>query len=263
MRLIVFGCSFTSYAWPTWSDIIAEDLGCDYENWGLQGIGNTAIAKRAMFRNFLGFNQGDIVIVQWSWYSREDRFIKGSWVANGSVFNNYGIYGDEFVKKYWDWDNDLINFGHARLSTESILSEKLKFQFNVAEINRQVTGLTETPIQKFLHQHQKSLPLFNSSPCFDGLHTSDGHPDPLQWLDWVEKGIYPSLGLKMKESTKNKVKNYYNNIVLIINEVYNKKINNPTSVINSRADILSKEMGWRQNKIGLGHNFLMNSEILF
>ena len=50
MRLIVFGCSFTDYAWPTWADIIAYDLGCEYENWAQGGGGNQQIARRALYR---------------------------------------------------------------------------------------------------------------------------------------------------------------------------------------------------------------------
>lgn len=262
MRLIVFGCSFTSYAWPTWSDIMAEDLDCEYENWAIQGIGNNAIARRVMLRNFLGFDRDDIVIVQWSWPSREDRFIKGSWAATGSVFHNYGIYGDKFVKKYWDWDNDLINSSYARLGTEEILSDRLKFQFNVTEAYNE-KKIPETSVQRFLSRYQKPLPLFKSNPCFNGLHAIDHHPDPIQWLDWVEGGIYPSLGLKMKESTKNKVRDYYDKIVLIIDEIYNKKLEDPCFIVNNRADMLSKEIGWRQNKIGLGYSDVMNLEVLF
>ncbi len=40
MRLITFGCSFTDYSWPTWADIIARDLDCEYENWAIGGGGN-------------------------------------------------------------------------------------------------------------------------------------------------------------------------------------------------------------------------------
>ena len=41
-RLFTFGCSFTSYHWPTWADILGREY--DYfENWGRSGGSNQFI----------------------------------------------------------------------------------------------------------------------------------------------------------------------------------------------------------------------------
>ena len=34
-RLFTFGCSYTRYNWPTWADIIADDLQIPFQNWGV------------------------------------------------------------------------------------------------------------------------------------------------------------------------------------------------------------------------------------
>jgi hypothetical protein len=263
VALIVFGCSFTNYAWPSWADIMAEDLGCDYENWALGGTGNNAIARRVMSRHFLKFNQDDIVIIQWSFPSREDRFINGSWTTNGSVFNKNGIYGDKFVEKYWDWDNDLINYAHSRVSTAAILEDKLKFQFTLTEHDAIINNMPETSIQKFLNQKLPPLPVFENRPSFNGIHAKDAHPDPLQWLLWLEERIYPFLNLTMKESTRTRVHEYYNKLCSTVEQVYNNNATDPCFIINNFAANLSRELKWRQNKISVGRNDIINSEILF
>lgn len=44
-RLYTFGCSYTSWNWPTWADIMSLEANY-YENWGHAGLGNRAIAER-------------------------------------------------------------------------------------------------------------------------------------------------------------------------------------------------------------------------
>ena len=39
-RLYTFGCSMTSYFYPTWADILGQEFSY-YENWGEPGAGNT------------------------------------------------------------------------------------------------------------------------------------------------------------------------------------------------------------------------------
>jgi hypothetical protein len=73
-RLFVFGCSFTNYEWPTWADLLGLEFE-EYQNWGLPGIGNRAIAERLAechARN--NISKDDVVIVQWSSHTRHDWF---------------------------------------------------------------------------------------------------------------------------------------------------------------------------------------------
>lgn len=109
-RLFAFGCSFTSYAWPTWADLLGTEF--DYfENWGLSGIGNRAIAERiAECHARHNFNKNDLVIVQWSSHLRNDWWHQYSlperrahWKTAGSIFNyiNEPLYDRKWIETFF------------------------------------------------------------------------------------------------------------------------------------------------------------------
>ena len=111
-RLFVFGCSFTAYSWPAWSDLLSIDFDI-YENWGLPGIGNRGIAERIAECNIKHtFEPGDTVIVQWSTHLRNDFFHQSGtldkrlpgWKTAGSIFNylNFPIYDENWCKTFFD-----------------------------------------------------------------------------------------------------------------------------------------------------------------
>jgi hypothetical protein len=100
-RLFAFGCSFTRYYWPTWADILAEDIPY-YENWGWGGAGNLYIFNAIMeAHNRHKFTKDDLIVVMWSNKNREDRYVNNQWlVTPGS--NLEKTYGAEWVKKFYD-----------------------------------------------------------------------------------------------------------------------------------------------------------------
>lgn len=130
-RVFAFGCSFTSYLWPTWADIIANE--CDnakFYNFGRSAAGNLAIAcKIAEAQNIFNFDQDDLVIVMWSSYTREDRWVESKWLVGGNVYSN-SLYDEKFLKKYADplgylvRDLGLIYNTHRML--QSLNCEKLE-----------------------------------------------------------------------------------------------------------------------------------------
>jgi hypothetical protein len=101
-RFFSFGCSFTSYHWPTWADIAGRNFDV-FENWGGPGGGNAFIFYslcEAIKRNSIGAN--DTVAIMWTSISREDRWTHSDgWLTVGSIYNQQ-IYDKEFVKKYAD-----------------------------------------------------------------------------------------------------------------------------------------------------------------
>jgi hypothetical protein len=109
-RLFTFGCSYTSYSWPTWSNLISVDFE-EYHNWALSGLGNRAIAERISEANVrYQFTSDDVVIVQWSshlrndfWhmYSLPDR--KTNWKTSGSIFNyiNEPLYDKKWINTFF------------------------------------------------------------------------------------------------------------------------------------------------------------------
>jgi hypothetical protein len=109
-RLFAFGCSYTSYAWPTWADLAGIDFEESY-NWGLSGIGNRAIAERVAEANVRNkFGPDDVIIVQWSSNLRNDWYHQtsmperiGGWKTAGSIFNylNEKLYDRKWIDTFF------------------------------------------------------------------------------------------------------------------------------------------------------------------
>ena len=107
-RLFTFGCSFTSYRWPTWADILGRKFD-SFENWAQGGAGNQYIFNsliEAYQRN--SFTKNDTIIIMWSGTDREDRYINGAWYTAGDVYLNRDYYSMNYLKKYVDLRGYLI-----------------------------------------------------------------------------------------------------------------------------------------------------------
>lgn len=80
--LYTFGCSMTSYSWPTWADI----LGTQYEhfyNWGEPNAGNAYIFNsiiECLQKNNITNN--DTIIIMWSSITRNDYYQINQWNHN-------------------------------------------------------------------------------------------------------------------------------------------------------------------------------------
>jgi hypothetical protein len=109
-RLFVFGCSYTSYSWPTWANMLEFEYDC-VENWALPGLGNRAIAERVAEANAKSrFTKDDVIIVQWSSHLRNDWWHQESmpertigWKTYGSIFNyhNEKLYDKKWIKTFF------------------------------------------------------------------------------------------------------------------------------------------------------------------
>lgn len=106
-RFFAFGCSMTAYYWPTWADIIAQEIPESY-NHGQSGGGNLFIASQVAEASVrYKFNKDDLIIIMWSSISREDRWVNGQWLTPGNIYTqNY--YDDNFVKRFSDSRGYLI-----------------------------------------------------------------------------------------------------------------------------------------------------------
>lgn len=86
-RFFAFGCSFTRYFWPSWSDIIALDLDInEYFNYGRGGAGNHYIANTIMQAAIdQKITSEDLVIVCWTNVFRDDKWVDGKWITQGNI----------------------------------------------------------------------------------------------------------------------------------------------------------------------------------
>jgi hypothetical protein len=123
-RFFAFGCSLTNYVWPTWADIIGQDIPI-YENWAHPAAGNHYIFNSVMEADAVhNFTQDDLIIIMWSNMLREDRYVKGQWIHDGpdSVKSRYG---SQWVNNFYlDNRAQLIhNLAHIK-ATHEFLSNK-------------------------------------------------------------------------------------------------------------------------------------------
>jgi len=99
-RFFAFGCSYTNYIWPTWADIIGQDIEF-YENWGHPGAGNYFIFNSIIEADTrYNFNSDDLIIVMWSTKEREDRYSNGNWIHATNI-GIEEIYGKEWVDRFY------------------------------------------------------------------------------------------------------------------------------------------------------------------
>lgn len=96
-RLFAFGCSFTSYAWSTWADILSQQAS-EYQNWGLLGAGNQYIFNSVFECDQRHhFQPNDTVVVCWTNVFREDRYVH-QWSQLGNIYTQ-PLYDAQWVKK--------------------------------------------------------------------------------------------------------------------------------------------------------------------
>ena len=218
MRLFTFGCSYTSYIWPTWADVIANDLDVEYYNYGFSGLGNQGIQSRIVEADMRhNLTSDDIVLIFWSSWSREDRFLDNHWATGGSVFNNT-FYDEDFINRYWSWENDIIKNSTAIHMTNKAYKDIIKFQgsmtvFPTLHNNTDIILMKllnkvlhlDDPITKFYRDKLEMPECWNLtktpySQFSNSCH--DPHPDVNEHLKYVESVIYPKLGYTLKDSTK-------------------------------------------------------------
>ena len=220
-RLFTFGCSYTQFLWPTWADIIANDLQIEHQQWGISGIGNIAIASRILECDLKHkFTKDDLIIVNWSSWHRIDLLNEHRhWCTGGNAFNN-PQFPPSYLKKYWNQNDDIV-----KNCTAIILSNKgvnIDYQSHMIDYEGK-TEYEETSYD-FTH-YQYLLANMPNKNIFNTINNSrfsntvvDHHPDILTHLNHVYT-IYKDLNLTIKPST---IKKYSSMQDMIINTINNK-----------------------------------------
>lgn len=211
-RLFVFGCSFTSFIWPTWANIVAKELeAAQFYNLGQTGSGNLAISARiSEAHHRFKFTDSDLVMIMWSTFLREDRWLHGRWIGGGNVYNT-GMYDENFRKNYTDVcgylirDGALINMTQSfldNLSCQTIMMPSVPFdyidsyvEYN-SEIYEKVLDLYKflfDNMPKSLYDHVRIGTAWPEVHRYywenmGGIHT-DNHPSPKHALDYLQKNI--------------------------------------------------------------------------
>jgi len=157
-RLFTFGCSMTSYTYPTWADILGFHYST-FENWGKQGQGNNFILSSVIEcdkRN--NFSDDDDILILWTSIDRLDFYQFTNWGTKHKMYphNNSSancpdgyellslIYKSacyaylDFKKinyKSMDWSGKPMNPTLANLFTlENNKTKQVKFSYNKKKV---------------------------------------------------------------------------------------------------------------------------------
>lgn len=231
-RLFTFGCSFTDYKWATWANILAYELNCEFYNFGRSGAGNYFISNQiTQANNYFSFDKNDLVVVCWTNISREDRYTeKQGWVTPGNIYSQ-NEYDAKFVKR---WAND-IHFALRDFALIDLTANYLdctNFNFlSMCNIVNQINQWEETSseqqnlVYKISNLYNKNLSKIAPS-FYDVLwqgnidskwqkdwstvhkNYSDGHPTPLEHLEYLQAVLDYEFSNKTTDSIKKLQENW-------------------------------------------------------
>lgn len=247
-RFFAFGCSFTGYMWPTWADVLSREMPqAKFYNMGHSGSGNLMISARLTEASTrFNFCETDLVIVMWTTFCREDRYLHGYWQCPGNIYTQQ-FYSDEFVKKYTDpkgyllRDLALITLTTGYLKTlpcDAITLASVPYNYQnendpsvLPILEAYKNTIDQTPPSLF--ETEMNSQWTNGHEYFDKKEfRGDYHPDPMRYRNYLVKigmpltkrsYLFARDSLDKLKSTKN------------INEIFNSFPN------NSKADHHFKE----------------------
>ena len=219
-RLFVFGCSYTSYAYPTWADAISVNFD-EYYNYGRSGCSNTYIMDSVVAANDkFKFKKTDTVIVMLTGFGRFSYKPRGSiWQAKGDMFNYCEQVDDPVVKGFYDnmWSDDFAvhqSWTAAKVIKQILKSAKCNHKLLMGINNEAyITGLVDLNVDMYkkavevysLLDNKVSLDKWKhdndefDSPYWEAKGGRDGHPSSDVYLRYAKK-FMPEL-VTRKSST--------------------------------------------------------------
>lgn len=254
-RIFAFGCSFTKYRWPTWADLISmESPDAVFRNYGMEGIGNLGISTRIIegSKRFK-FNNEDLILIMWSTFCREDRWLEGRWFTQGNVY--FSEYPKEWIKKYVDPNGYLIR-DHAliystnryleSLGVDSIVLKSTPFAHTeIDSIDKRISDELEILYKKEYDYMPIDLYTFNGGywskdeqryldDYGEEEWRNDHHPFSESYVNYLNY-----IGIPLSNSTK-EFANDWDNFV---------KTNPRSSEMIKRIDFLRQNVDLGRNKI--------------
>lgn len=235
-RIFISGCSFTHYRWPTWADIISQEVGDEKVfNYGWGGAGNYYIVHSIIECDLLyNLTERDLVMVMFSNVHREDRFIKerGGWVTPGNIYSQ-AQYSNHWMK-YWDEDHAFMrDLMLIRLLRSYLKNKNIDYHFMsmvslgwnmhgediMTEYQKKLISMYKEDLDDIhpsIHElifnfDWKSIEPRSTTPRpHDGQMYTDNHAHPYEHLLYLQK-LWPER--QWKQSTIDYAK-YWHQVVL-------------------------------------------------
>lgn len=226
-RLFVFGCSFTSYIWPTWADILSKEMPqAEFFNFGHCGGGNLLMSIRVTEANQrYTFKEDDLIVIMWTTFCREDRYISNNWLMTGNIFTARHDYSDEFVRKYADTKGYLIRDLAIITQTTAYLNSLPCTGVTLASVPyHHQQDMTDASIQPILDLYKDTCQA--TPPCLyelemknewtnghvyinQGNSHQDYHPDPMRYCNYLSRLSFPitNIGKEYALSSRAKLHN--------------------------------------------------------
>lgn len=210
-RFFAFGCSITRYGWPTWADMIGQEIP-NYINAGRPGAGNLYISSQIAEANQrYKFNEDDLVIVMWSTCTREDRYMIDRWVCPGNIYTQT-YYDNKFIMNYVDDRGSLIR-DMAQISLANCLLQISKAEYHMLVMQPFETIISDSnkskdvyadvfelykPIIDMIKHDMLNLGCNGKWPRIPIRHDVPGgqnydyHPSPKTHFEFISK-VFPSI----------------------------------------------------------------------
>ncbi len=208
-RFFAFGCSLTSYNWPTWADIVAQEVP-EYYNYAQSGGGNLFISNGIVEANLTHkFTEDDLVMVMWSSVSREDRYKNNRWETPGNIYTQ-SVIDMDFVYKWADdrfyLMKDLGIVEQASVYLKSLPCDTEMFKMVDFEETKMTDNIKKNHLVDIIDLYKSTLDKVKPSVVdivYKGKwpqtpikgwggkgQTADYHPTPLGYLKYLEN-FYP------------------------------------------------------------------------
>jgi hypothetical protein len=258
-RVFTFGCSFTTFRWPTWADILVHH----FESNGLKGInwGKHASSNQYSFIKFMEmnakfhFNKDDLIIFCWTSICREDRYISDKgWETTGNVLTQ-NVYPKEFNEKWVDpvhyYFRDCAMISSVKMILDSIGCNYHFFSMNKLEEDEneanKLTHHTNKIIEYYgdnMKMHSMSMMDYmklNSERVGPSVYYGEnkqiyveGHPTPKEHFSYLNEFILSKYNIGLHPKTIDFVNEWIEKIDLS---------GNPIDMLGLNWDPYKKNLG--------------------
>lgn len=196
MKIFAYGCSFTSYNWPSYANI----LGLQYEvyNRGASGSGNERI-----FYCFMqdikqnNISKNDIVIMQWSGTERFN-YLKTNncWIGEGNVTLHHNNWIFNKIKGWYNQSYEYEKNINLILAAQAILKqlECTSIEMSLYPLPEVDAFFLENDLQG-TYQGTYTFTEFTWKTLSDAVYV-DSHPTVLQHYD-IAKRISDQVNLDL------------------------------------------------------------------